>query len=222
MNLNTLKTLAITTVLTLAIPLQGCLNNTSKSSSYENVIEKYLQNKYSASFHVTDIRESDRNTWMERTSYTATVIQKDTNTEFTVIISGDKKDLQDNYQKIIYSDDINNIIAEIYASCPEIHVSNSEYIFEPTDKTWDTINEYIKSSGSYINMSFSVYGDSLEDVAESISEFFREIEKQKFSCIVDCNFSTPLKSGTVGFASTESDNSLDSVDDILYKLKAIN
>lgn len=199
----------------------GKMKPEKKTYDYEDTISKLIKNKYGLAVEVSNLTENDRNTWMDEITYKGRAKIKDSDDTFDVVISRDSTKMYDNYPEIIYADEIDGLLNSIYSDNPHISINSSEYIYEVSEKGWTDEKEctdYIKNSGSYADISFSVSGNDADEVAGYISEFFNELENNGFKCVASCDFDYSLNSGNIGFASIDG-KELGNVSDIKYKLE---
>ena len=222
---STLKIVVLGGSLMLLSFLAGCgLLKGRKSHqqiSYEEALEIKLSQKYNRKFKVDEVTQEDRMTWMDEIRYGGEVEDCESGKTYDAMITQDKNAIYDNYPKIIYQDAIEQRVDEICGRHVKIEIQKKEFLYTMSGETWESMNlmnDYIEKGFFEISMNISVSGKNAEDVAQTIYEFFDELNKYQFQYIIGCDIYVQDLKGHINFATIPGEER-DTLDNILNKVR---
>lgn len=181
---------AVTVILS---QLMGCGFIVQKDEQYSSeeiisIIEKKLNEKYDRVFFVQEIAEGNKgqNFWIPY--YYAKVVTDGDHRTFDVTIDSDGSGMTDNYESLLYGDEVEEELEMILERYSRIIFSESRVVYRESDAVSKSAEEYRKKGAAEFQASGTVNADSMDEAVLPVENLVSDLQKEGFNVSLDITY----------------------------------
>lgn len=155
-------------------------DNGDKYGDIAEEIEVALYDKYGILFCVESVEEVNGRYAFSGTFYQAQVTPESEFSSFTAVISKDGGSVIDDYPRIIYDENIHELVQEAF----DVWEADAEYSFQVhyalEEQNWqkeDELQDYLENSDTYIMVELELRDMESEDAADSVYDLCMSLQE---------------------------------------------
>ncbi len=179
------KTLLIMVMIILSL-FMGCGLSSEKNEQYSAreivpIIEKKLNEKYGRVFLVQDIAEGNKgqNFWIPY--YYAKVVTDGDDRTFDATIDSDGSGITDNYESLLYGDEVEEELEMILERYSRIIFSESKVVYRESNVVSKNAEEYRKKGVAEYQAYGKVSADSMDEAVRTVEKLVNALQIEGFN-----------------------------------------